>query len=119
MCNCQQHSVLMDITQCYSSFTEEFLEVEIGDWVSLQKCQNCGQHWRVNAWDKLQTQYALKVSSVENWEAINMEPLIKEKMITNRGGLTSDSCMWFDCNSKQVKGSAFCVDHLYSGGSRE
>ncbi|MDX2425669.1 MAG: hypothetical protein QNK15_05380 [Cycloclasticus sp.] len=82
------------------------------------RCPECGQYYKVDEWDKYQTCYAVKIPSQDNWESFDSESLIKDQMTVNRGGLTNDSCMWSGCNLKQVKGSAYCVNHLYSTGAR-
>ena len=96
----------------------EFSELDVGNWVYLMKCPTCGQLWRVDEWDKYQPQYAVKLPTSENWQAFEAIPLIKKKIVENRGGISEQLCMWRNCNEKQVNGSAFCVDHLYETGAR-
>ena len=118
MCNCKEQPELIDISNIYSDFKSTLNQLEFGNWVMLMQCPECEQLYKVDEWDKYQTCFAVKIQSKENWEAFDSESLIKEQMIKNRDGLTNDNCMWAGCNIKQVKGSAYCVNHLYSGGTR-
>jgi len=119
MCNCNALERLIDISHIHAEFMSKLNQIEVGYWVTLMQCPECNQLYKVDAWDNYRHSYAVKLSSRENWEQFDNEALIKEKMVKNRGGLTNDSCMWAGCNIKQVKGSAFCVNHFYSGGTRD
>ena len=118
MCNCKEQPSLIDISNNHSDFKSKLNQLDVGDWVLLMQCPNCKQLYKVDEWDKYQTSYAVKVPTSKNWETFDSESLIKEQMIQHRGGLANDSCMRVGCNIKQVKGSAYCVHHLYLGGTR-
>ena len=118
MCNCQQQSDLVEISNYHSEFKARLSKLEVGNWVLLMSCTDCKQLWKVDEWDKYQNCYAVKIPSRKNWEAFDSESLIKELMIKNRGGLTDSECLSSGCSVNQVKGSAYCVNHLYSGGIR-
>lgn len=118
MCNCENLKTLVDISNDYSAFKNKLEQLEVGAWVLLMQCLDCGQFWKVDEWDKYQSIYAVKVSNRHGWEEFDSEALIKERMIENRGGLTESECMQAGCGLKQVKGSAFCVEHLYKVGAR-
>ncbi|AHK16283.1 hypothetical protein [Thalassolituus oleivorans] len=119
MCNCNEQPTLIDISENYSDFKSKLQQLVVGDWVLLMQCPDCKQLYRVDECDKYQTCYAVKIPSRENWEAFDSESLIREQIVQNRGGLTNELCMWSGCDIKQVKGSAYCANHLYSGGARE
>jgi hypothetical protein len=101
--------------------TAEFVAVmhslETGDWIKLMQCSGCGQLWRIDEWDKYQTLYACKLRSPEEWQSIDREPLIKERMIENHGGLDSSHCLAKDCKQYALKGRAYCVDRFYETGA--
>lgn len=118
MCHCKEQPVLVDITNEHSAFKSKLTQLDVGNWVLLMACPDCNQLWKVDEWDKYQICYAVKVLTQENWESFDNESLIKEQMVKNRGGLEKENCRWSGCNFKQVKGSAFCVNHLYEGGTR-
>ncbi|MBG21926.1 MAG: metal-binding protein [Idiomarinaceae bacterium] len=117
-CQCKESPELVDLSKEGKELVAEFSELDVGNWVYLMKCPTCGQLWRVDEWDKYQPQYAVKLPTSENWQAFEAIPLIKKKMVENRGGISEQLCMWRNCNEKQVNGSAFCVDHLYETGAR-
>ena len=118
MCQCIDRSVLVDINNEHSSFKSKLEKLEVGNWVLLMSCPECKQLWKVDEWDKYQISYAVKVPTKENWEDFDSENLIKQAMIENRGGLIHEKCMWAGCSINRVKGSAYCVNHLYEGGTR-
>lgn len=118
MCNCNDQPNLFDISNNNSDFKSKLNQLEIGDWVLLMQCPDCKQLYKVDEWDKYQTSYAIKLPSSKNWESFDSKSMIKEKMVKDRGGLSKEKCMWAGCHIKQVKGSAYCVNHLYEGGAR-
>jgi hypothetical protein len=118
MCNCSEQPTLIDVSNSYSDFKSRLNKLEVGNWVLLMQCPDCCQYYKVDEWDKYQTCYAVKIPSQDNWESFDSESLIKDQIAVNRGGLTNEPCMWSGCNLKQVKGSAYCVNHLYSTGAR-
>jgi hypothetical protein len=117
-CLCQSETNLVEISNNYSDFIAKFVEVALGNWVKLVECPRCGQLWIVDFWDKYQTVYAVKIASKSDWEQFDSKALIKARMIENRGGLTDEKCMWAKCDNRQLKSSAFCVDHLFESGAR-
>jgi hypothetical protein len=118
MCNCKEQSTLVDISSCHADFISSLNQLDVGNWILLLSCPKCHQLWRVDDMGKYEAYYAVKIPSQENWKAFDVESLIKEKMIENRGGLTQNYCMWTKCDAKKVKGSTFCVNHLWVTGSR-
>lgn len=117
-CHCQQQVELVEISNQYSDFIARFTQVDLGNWVKLMECPRCGQLWKVDVYDKYQTVYAVKIPSKSDWEQFDSEARIKARMIENRGGLADKKCMWAKCKNRQVRGSAYCVDHLYASGAR-
>jgi len=118
MCKCRKRSVLTETSNTYQEFISGLVRLEVGNWVLLMQCPKCDQLYKVQEWDKYQNTYALKVASSEGWQDVDIESPIKERMIQNRGGLSAEACRWSGCKERQVKGSAFCVHHLYEGGTR-
>ncbi len=116
-CSCIQRNSLVEITDGYPGFTETFKTIEFGNWVTLMQCSECLQYWKVDECDKYQTLNAMKIQSKDNWEEYGTS-LIKERMIQNRGGLENVKCIWKNCALNAVRGSAYCVDHLYDTGAR-
>jgi hypothetical protein len=117
-CSCDGKRDLVEIGHCYAEFVAGLHCLEIGNWVKLLQCLECGQFWRTDEWDKYQAQYALKLSSPTDWESVDMASLIKGRMIENHGGLDSPVCLAKDCQAHALKGRAYCIDHLYDTGAR-
>jgi len=117
-CSCGGRSDLVEVGQYYTEFVAGMRCLDTGDWVKLLQCPGCGQLWRTDAWDKYQTLYALKLSSLEDWESVNMETLIKARMVENHGGLATSPCLAMGCKQFALKGRAYCVDHFYETGAR-
>jgi len=119
MCNCNNHNLLFDVTKEYSAFKNNLIVLAHGNWVLLMECPECKQLWKVDEWDKYQTLYAVKLPSKEDWEEYDNQSLIEERIVKNRGGFEKASCMMAKCNNNQVKGSAFCANHMYESGARD
>ncbi len=118
-CYCQKQTELIDVQDAPQGFEASLIKKDIGNWVYLMECPECGQLWRVDARDKYQTQFAIKLSSVEGWESIDSVPQQKELLLQARGGITDEICIWAGCNGKRVKGVVYCVDHLYETDARK
>jgi len=118
-CKCQSLEKIFDLEEGPKDFVNSLSEVDQGSWVTLFRCPICGQYWRVNEWDKYQTQFAIKLDSDSNWEDLDATQLEKGYLLKSRGGTTQDECIWAKCQNKQVKGVMYCVDHLYETGARK
>jgi hypothetical protein len=117
-CSCSKLPSLINVG-AHHELMGHLEKLKTGDWVSLCRCRECGQHWRVDDWDKLQVQFAVKISDTSRWEEFDITHLQKQYLIEKRGGLTEEICNWVDCSKHRVKGVAYCVDHLYATGTRE
>ena len=86
--------------------------------MNLFACPVCNQLWAIDEWDKYTIQTAAKIEEKEDWENNDRIDLKKELLISERGGLTDDSCVWADCSGRTVKGVAYCIEHLWKTGAR-
>ena len=118
-CNCLQLADLFYLSEAPPSFESSLIEKDVGNWVFLKECPQCKQLWRIDAWDKYQTQFALKVPSSEGWEELDSVPMVKDLLLNSRGGTTDEICIWAGCDGKRVKGVVYCIDHLYETGARK
>lgn len=118
MCNCKEQPAVIDISNNHADFKSQLGQLDVGNWVLLMQCTDCKQLYKVDEWDKYQTCYAVKILSSEHWEAFDSDALIKDHMVQNRGGLSDEPCICAGCDIKQVKGSAYCVNHLFFSGTR-
>ncbi|TEW47648.1 metal-binding protein [Psychromonas algicola] len=116
MCDCNEQENVIDITNNHKAFQNGLIALDFGNWEKLMECSECGQLWKVSEFEKYQTLYAVKVPDLNDWEDVG-DALIKEKIVQDRGGITEQECMFSGCEHKQVKDSAYCIDHLYETGT--
>jgi len=102
----------------FINFKKSLIFVESGDWVSLYKCPAGSTYWAIDKWDKYSHQVASRVVDINNWQSAT-EKQRKVLLLQSRGGLANETCMWANCDKKCVKGSAYCIDHLYATGARK
>ncbi len=118
VCNCKARAPLLYVADQPADFVAQFDPVAGGAWVNLFRCPECLQLWRVDVWDKLQTQTAVKVPSQADWESFDSKPLILDSIVQQRGGLSDDTCIRAGCNARAVKTVVYCVEHLFAVGAR-
>ena len=87
------------------------------DWKRLCVCKVCDASWALDEWDKGHDQVASRVKDPSKWN-VESEDMRKHLLLESRGGLTDERCVWQDCQGNQVKGVAYCLDHLYATGAR-
>lgn len=97
---------------------ESLDKIETKGWFELFQCRECKQYWRINVWDKYQTQFAVKLNSTDNWQNFDESRLVKGLIVKKRGGLQEKSCIMKDCKNKRVRGLVYCIDHAYENGIR-
>jgi len=117
-CICAGMADLFKLDSC-PGFESRTDRVAVGNWVRLHRCANCGQLWRLDEWDKYQTQFAVRIPSVEGWEDFDATPLQKGFLVQSRGGLGEARCIWAACRNPQVRGGFYCAHHLFETGVRE
>jgi hypothetical protein len=117
-CSCTSVPDLFKLDS-YPEFESRTEKVAIGNWVRLHRCIHCGQLWRLDEWDKYQTRFAVRIASFEGWQDFDATPLQKAILVQARGGLADARCIWSGCDKPQVKGVAYCADHLFQTGARE
>lgn len=116
-CDCHDQPRIRRIDGTLLSQLPGFQFVEAGSWRALLQCPVCGQLWAADEWEKYQIQLAVKVADRANW-IISDETQRKEYLARSRGENAGAKCMWNGCEKNQLKGSAYCVDHLYATGAR-
>jgi len=89
-------------------------QLRVGSWTGLSECPTCRQHWALSGWEQRTAQLATKVAAgaADDWTAINANSA-KEFMLEHRGGNSGEICAWAHCGKPCVKGSTWCIDHLY------
>ena len=118
MCLCASLGTTFDAGKM-ANVVAQFHFVANGVWRDLRRCAECGQLWSVDVPDKYQAQIAVRVPREELWERFDTEPARKQFLLESRGGPTAAICLWKGCAKMQVRGTVYCVDHLYATGARQ
>lgn len=116
-CDCGNHPSVRQVNGPIAMLFPGFVQVGADGWKALLRCRSCSQLWSVDEWDKYQIQLVVKIAGTANWKTFD-ETQRKAHLAASRGGLCESNCTWNDCTRKQLKGSAFCVDHLFATGAR-
>lgn len=107
----------------YEDVSPEFFQTleirERRNWVELYQCSSCGVFWRIDVYDKYQTRYVVRIENPTLWEQFDSQSLEKELLVNHRGGYLESNCSMKGCPHKKVKGSAYCVNHLFEYGVRK
>jgi hypothetical protein len=118
-CSCRGAPDAFFVDDAPSAFLESLVEVEQGDWKTLNRCQRCGQHWSIDAGDKLVHQVVVRIGRFAAWQAeADATAVRKRLLLASRGGTSSSTCAWTGCVLPAVKGVVYCVDHLWDVGAR-
>ena len=113
-CNCSARNKLVDISNTHAQFVAGMRCLATGDWIKLLECPDCGQLWRADEWDKYRPMYALKLNEAAGWESVDIDSLIKQRIVASHGGLDASICLAKDCKLHALKGRAYCVNHFYA-----
>lgn len=93
--------------------------VERANWYELYRHKINGTYWRLDAADKYQQRFLVRVERLEDWSTFDSGPLEQSLLLARRGGLGIDRCMQMGCDEVVLKGSAFCLGHTYERGVRQ
>ncbi len=97
----------------------EELEVsQTSDWATLYKARSDGSLWRLDARDKQDARFLVKIEEERGWAQLDISNQVKELLLESRGGNTNVSCLQSNCKNFALKGFSFCVEHVYDRGIR-
>ena len=82
-------------------------------WFSLYKSKEDNSFWRLDLWDKFQTQIFLKLFTIENWDEFDDKNL-RVGLLKKHRGLSDATCIWKDCNKKALNDIFYCELHAYN-----
>ncbi len=89
------------------------VDSKLQEWMTLVRCPDCGQHWQLDEWDKLQVILAIKVASPDEWLHWDDKECRVEYLVQSRGGLGDQACGWQGCTNEALKDMAFCPRCAY------
>lgn len=119
MCECSELPDIFKL-ESHPGFNKQRPRIAEGNWFFLHQCHECGQQWRVDAWDKYHTQFVVRIPEGTDGHGYDDTPLRKSFLVASQGGLKAEQCQWRGCTRPQVKGEVvYCVEHLYQTGARE
>ena len=78
-------------------------------WRVILKCPECGQHWLVDIFDRVQYLYAYKIDSAEPLQDGEYYKIHKEQLEKSRNGYSNENCAIAGCNNKALKTLAYCA----------
>jgi hypothetical protein len=116
-CTCQLRPSIQRVDGSISKIYPNYNQIGRAGWQILVECPDCGQLWKVDEWDKLQVQLAMKLDGPKDMNTSDKERR-KAYLLESRGGLGSEQCSRMGCEAAQVRDSAYCLDHLYALGWR-
>ncbi len=113
-CECSQLPKIFNI-ETYPNSLMDCVELteQKGSWLKLYKCLRCGQHWQIDAIDKLQVNCAIKINNPKEWKSFDDKPIRVQYLIDSRGGLSEEQCLMQDCKNKTLISLAYCPKHAY------
>ena len=91
----------------------EFDFVDDKGWFELYKQKQDGTFWRLDKWDKYQTQFFVRLETIENWESVDDSELRVELLKTTRGVDLTRKCIWNNCENFSLQGLVYCEKHAY------
>ena len=86
------------------------------NWHELYRRPEDGTHWRLDAEDKFQQRYLVRIDDRQNWDSFDSSELEKQLLLESRGGLGAAQCVCAGCRVQVLLGSAFCLNHTYERG---
>lgn len=84
-----------------------------GGWISVARCNDCGQIWRVDKTDGKSIAMAIKVASVDGWRDADDRAARVEYLRHSYGGDDVAKCIWSGCQHRALKTLAMCAEHAY------
>jgi len=84
-----------------------------GGWVTVARCNDCGQVWRVDTSDGRSVALAIKVASLDAWRDENDRAARLEYLKRSYGGEDAVRCIWAGCQHRALKSLAMCAEHAY------
>jgi hypothetical protein len=95
------------------SIGEYFELVESWSWYELYKHKGDGSFWRLDKWDKYQTQYFVRISDLDSWHTFDITPSAIQ-LLKDFRGVKDSQCNWKDCANRALNNLAFCEFHAYN-----
>ncbi len=92
--------------------------VEKKGWRELYRAKD-GTYWRLDAVDKNQTRYMLRVDDLDTWWEFDATELEKNLLRESRGESADRLCRWKGCSNPALLKMEICAEHAFQYGLRE
>lgn len=90
----------------------DFELIDKKDWYRLYRNKTDNSFWRLDEWDKYQEQIFVKLETTENWTEFN-DRFLKIDLLKKSRGLSTEKCVWKDCNKLSLNKLAYCEYHAF------
>ena len=90
----------------------DFNLIDDKDWHQLYQHKTDNTFWRLDKWDKYQTQFFVRIETLSNWVSFDDKEL-RIVLLLNTRGTSNEKCSWGNCNKSSLHGLAYCERHAY------
>jgi hypothetical protein len=84
-----------------------------GGWITVARCNDCGQVWRVDRSDGRSVDMAIKVAALDAWKDEDDRAARIRYLKHSCGGDGVGKCIWAGCQNKALQSLAMCAEHAY------
>ncbi len=92
--------------------------IDRANWCELYRHKLDGSFWRLDAADKYQQRFLVRIADETNWANFDASALEKALLLAERGGFGTSTCIRQGCSAPTLQRSAFCLEHSYEQGLR-
>lgn len=89
------------------------LSVDGGGWITVARCNDCGQVWRVDRSDGRSVSMAIKVEAPDIWQVEDDRTARISYLKRSYGGDDLGKCIWAGCQNRALKSLAMCAEHAF------
>jgi hypothetical protein len=112
-CDCLTLPTAVNLESAMSERLNHLDKIDEKPFLSLHKCRGCGQLWQLDQIDRLQTNLAIKLQNVYDWNDFDDTTARVQFLIDSRGGLSDKTCIKHSCSNLALRTLAYCPEHAY------
>ena len=91
----------------------EFDFIDDKGWFELYQHKQDKTFWRLDKWDKYQTQFFVRLETIDNWENFDDTELRVGLLKKTRGIDLTRKCIWNKCENYSLQRLVYCERHAY------
>ena len=92
--------------------SKDFDLIETASFYELLQCRKDKTFWRLDAWDKYQERFIVRLDTIENWVNYDSKELQIGLLLQTRSA-SDNKCIWNKCEKPSLKGLVYCERHAY------